>query len=815
MKADPLRDDFATPDVEDRPVSARSAAGPLALVQAGIAALTLEFAAGDGTWRDRAVGCATVAGLAAGLLILRRRRDRRLARLPSGLHESSRTALALTLCGLWCLPFLLEFLPRWEWLGVGHPLEVRLLGGLRNVSLGLAILGVGPRVQPTTCALSMFLALFASAISSDPLVHVLVATFTVTGILWLMSVYWESLRDRLQGETHRRMPRRGLLVLPIILAGVLLIVPVAGHYATTALPGFVGSSGGHGEYDVRARGGVNDGDALVAATQNAHSFGPVESELFLDSEDPSLYDVFSDMYGDPPKSRTVEKAISLPPELAREVEQRIAKSEQAGREFSSVRQPPKQTTKPLDDRTSNALLHVSGRVPLHLRLQTYDIYDGVTWHPEPPMDPPLSVRMQDIGGKPWVEFLTFRGIAMFTGRESHALKIVRLDTNRIPGPLHLTGIHIDRVDRPDMFLWAEPSILRMDRDKLPGMIVIHQQSLVQDPKKLRKLDLVSASVRPLQTLLPTDDATGQVGELAREWTAGVESGWPQVERIVERLRRSCVLDREAVSSKECANTAAEFLLSTRRGNDYHFATAASVLLRSLGMTTRLVSGFYAAPANYDARSRLTPVAPEDVHVWLEVSVGPGTWATVEPTPGYEVLRPPPTFVERVLAVLWGCWNAVTDRPFLSMALMVLAIAAWRGRIALADVLLTAVWRLRPHSTSRRQIHATLGLLERRLAWSGRARTCGTTPVRHLQSCLSDVGPDESGHVRTFLRLVNAALYAPDDLALTVVRESGDVASTCRRIVRDWPLRRLQGHDAPSRVSALLPASFHRLSRRSA
>ena len=68
------------------------------------------------------------------------------------------------------------------------------------------------------------------------------------------------------------------------------------------------------------------------------SFGPVESELFLDSEMPTLYDMFSDMYGDPPKPKKErQRSIGLVPDDVQESKQQIAKTERSGREFSAVR----------------------------------------------------------------------------------------------------------------------------------------------------------------------------------------------------------------------------------------------------------------------------------------------------------------------------------------------------------------------------------------------------------------------------------------------------------------------------------------------
>ena len=86
--------------------------------------------------------------------------------------------------------------------------------------------------------------------------------------------------------------------------------------------------------------------------------------------------------------------------------------------------------------------------------------------------------------------------------------------------------------------------------------------------------------------------------------------------MIAALRQGYAHDRSATASSGCTDVVAEFLLESRRGPDYLFASSAAVLLRSLGYPTRLVSGLYAAPGKYDPRTRHTPVTRDDVHFWV-------------------------------------------------------------------------------------------------------------------------------------------------------------------------------------------------------
>ena len=95
---------------------------------------------------------------------------------------------------------------------------------------------------------------------------------------------------------------------------------------------------------------------------------------------PTLYDMFNDMYGELPKpQKEQERNIGLAPSEVKETEQRIARTERSGREFSAVRRKIERKPQPLDDRKSPAMLYVVGRVPLHLALERFDAFDGREW----------------------------------------------------------------------------------------------------------------------------------------------------------------------------------------------------------------------------------------------------------------------------------------------------------------------------------------------------------------------------------------------------------------------------------------------------
>jgi hypothetical protein len=179
------------------------------------------------------------------------------------------------------------------------------------------------------------------------------------------------------------------------------------------------------------------------------------------------------------------------------------------------------------------------------------------------------------------------------------------------------------VDRADLFGWHQEGIVRMSRASLEAQAAIHLRSEVMDQVSLRRNgDLVFETTRNSESrLLPVGESMDRIAELANSWTVGLPRGMVQIDEICRRLREGYVLDREWVSGEDVLIPVEDFLFGSRRGPEYQFATAAVVMLRSLGYTARLVSGFYADPENYDPRKRKTLVRAENSHFWCEVFVG--------------------------------------------------------------------------------------------------------------------------------------------------------------------------------------------------
>ncbi len=669
---------------------------------------------------------------------------------------------------LLCDPFQRFFL------GHGHPLEVLVMHSQSNLMLALAVCGFRIGFQRLAMLIAVFLTIFSCTISNATGLLPLTIAFSIGCLIWLVAAWWETVHRRLVNTDHQRRPLVWLgtaIAVPLLL--MLTAVGFGANTVTTALQGFMPSSGGTGQFDPFSRGGVNDGDALVAGNNNIKSFAPLEDAPFLDTDKPSLYDMFNDTFDEPPKiSRNQERSIALLPEELKHVHQKMAEAKQAGREFTLVRENTANDRSRIRDLDSHAAFYVAGPVPAHFRMEVYEHFDGLTWYPVDTAsgDSERTHSMELVEDRHWLR-LSQRGNAfeVFSDTATHGLKVANLDGNVVPSPPQMVGVSIDDVHRADMYSVADSGIVSLQRESVPELTPINVASHYVSRHHLAESRYpgMASSGTGLTKSLPGDVTTLKIRELAEMWTKGVPTGWPQVEAIEARLRQHCVLDRDVRLPADCACPVSTFLFETQEGPEYLFASSAACLLRSLGYSTRLVSGFYARPDNYDGRKRHTAVFADDAHFWCEVCIGMDTWMTVEASPGYRLLTPPLTLWGQLLQRCLNAWHTLVANVFSLLAVLVAGTGLMLYRHRISEMLLTCSWRWMPSTSSRERTLALAALIDRRLRLAGSPRGTGTT----LQRCAMQPGLQ---HVRQDLQrlsvLADTARFSPSVSAETGSKE---------------------------------------------
>lgn len=606
----------------------------------------------------------------------------------SGLAGSGGGAMARVawaLGGLWLLwPLLANYLQR-RW-GYGAPPELLSIAVLGQISVLLALVPANRRTTALSVVASGFLVLLTVFVADRSSEVWIGMTWVVFCLWWLVANHWERMIT-----AQARTVERSVWLRPLsVAAGLLLILGgslvASGRIRETLLGRWewMPTSGGTSWQDPTATKGVGDGDLIQAARDHAASFGAVDSDVFIESQTPSLFDVMSETLGDPVVRKRTERAMSLESDRLLSPKERPAESRSASQSFATARHSPRQADRPRD-LDGVALMRWIGPRGIRLATHHYTDFDGSEW--QEVAGTPLRPAYPDTltaGDETWfcrpgesTRIVAGESQEPFIGTISSALKFLRFRSPRVPVPAGLELWHLPDVDREDFFSISTDGCLVMEgRQYVPDYTILHMVHREISEEQLRER-AAAAGCQHVREGLPGTAGVQRARELAREWTRGMAPGWEQVTVVIERLRRDFRFARSSTGPlgeqgdyRGDPDDTLEGFLNERVGSDVMFATAAAIMLRELGFETRFATGFYVDPERSQLVSGETPILAEDVHAWAEVRVSSAGWIPLEPTPGYALPRYRQSLWTRFVAWLpwlgllaagsglagWGLWS---------------------------------------------------------------------------------------------------------------------------------------------------------------
>lgn len=141
---------------------------------------------------------------------------------------------------------------------------------------------------------------------------------------------------------------------------------------------------------------------------------------------------------------------------------------------------------------------------------------------------------------------------------------------------------------------------------------------------------------PEYTALPaagTEDMRA-ITALSREITNGYDNDYEKAAAIERYLKETYPYDLEIGPQRSERDAVAYFLFEQRAGYCEHFASAMTVMLRSIGIPTRVVTGY--TGGSFNPFTGLWEVRQSDAHAWVEVYFGSAGWIGFDPTPGFEM-----------------------------------------------------------------------------------------------------------------------------------------------------------------------------------
>lgn len=261
----------------------------------------------------------------------------------------------------------------------------------------------------------------------------------------------------------------------------------------------------------------------------------------------------------------------------------------------------------------------------------------------------MRVRLPDTVLTPdLVAALRWRGVALdhFDGHSWTATRRRRMpfgrgriimETNeRVEGRVVKQEIFLEPIGTETLF--AAPRVLKVTLGS--AFVGIDDTGSISVPTPATRLTYTAESVVAGQAperlagggaarYLQLPPLASRIPSLAREVTAGTDGPAAAGVALVNFLHRQFTYSLTLERKTELPPLE-EFLFVSRRGNCEYFASALAVMLRSLDIPARVVTGFQRGEWNPYGEYFLVRMA--DAHAWVEAYVDGAGWITLDPSP---------------------------------------------------------------------------------------------------------------------------------------------------------------------------------------
>lgn len=259
------------------------------------------------------------------------------------------------------------------------------------------------------------------------------------------------------------------------------------------------------------------------------------------------------------------------------------------------------------------------RLALYLRGTAFDSYDGRSWS-----------RTQT-GRYPATRHGSMYYLRPYDGAVSE--RSITIDLEPIDPPvvfLPPDTVQLKVLDRGDPVLGHRAPLFTGPEGSLrytPDERGIRYQTYQTGDAPLRPR-VLSPGDRDRYLAVPAS-LTTRIADLARRWTRDADTSLAKAEAIEKHLRDEYQYDL-ASPSGAADDPLDHFLFESRRGHCEFYSTAMAMMLRTLGVPTRNVTGFIGG--TYNRFGGFYAVRQGDAHSWVEAFVEGRGWRRFDPTP---------------------------------------------------------------------------------------------------------------------------------------------------------------------------------------
>ena len=222
--------------------------------------------------------------------------------------------------------------------------------------------------------------------------------------------------------------------------------------------------------------------------------------------------------------------------------------------------------------------------------------------------------------------------------QSGLLQLADDDQRRRQGPRLNYEVQLKSFASDTLFIAGRPEFIRIDAPSLirtpedsyrlryrrSGVIRYGVYSYLGDP-----VPGAAFSLKQRERYLSLPPLDPRIAPLARRATAGAPDDYSRARALEQYLRASFGYTLDAPETPP-ADPLADFLFNRRRGHCEYFASAMAVMLRTLGIPSRVVTGFQSGA--YNPISGWQVIRASDAHSWVEAWIPGRGWVTFDPTP---------------------------------------------------------------------------------------------------------------------------------------------------------------------------------------
>jgi transglutaminase-like putative cysteine protease len=245
--------------------------------------------------------------------------------------------------------------------------------------------------------------------------------------------------------------------------------------------------------------------------------------------------------------------------------------------------------------------------PVYLRGMTFDYFDGISWH-----DTTRDSRR------------IYRTPGEFTRKVPEGAESFEAE------------IYLEPIDSGVIFTFKKPYRMEsagyyMRRDEA-GSFYMRQKISKRFFYRMFSTEDTYYDNTYISSYLQFPDTFSSVRRLAEEVAVGAAGDYEKVNTLKDYLVSNFIYSLYTERPEGGASVVEHFLFESREGYCEHFATAMTLMARSIGIPARLVTGFLSVRKNEFGNYHL--VRQSDAHSWVEAYID-GKWVLFDPTPPVE------------------------------------------------------------------------------------------------------------------------------------------------------------------------------------